>query len=167
VNGEKTMRTLLITLFLANIVFLFGSIPWWTKTGAPNELGFQIMLAVVFCVGFCIMMGMCFVAFFMYKQSISDENLSKSNSEYQLSEEQRRIMSRRCRFIEHYNEWLGVVMFLCLLFAQWASVQTCQNPAQGVSMLNYASIALNVFGIFVFVEMILLPLLFRLPKEKE
>jgi hypothetical protein len=160
------MRILVIILFLANIVFLFGSIPWWTKTGAPNELGFQIMLAVVFCVGFCILMGLAFVTMIFGKQSISDESFSTPNGEHMMSEATRLIIVRRVLFIQFFTELLCVVMLLCFLFAQWEFVQHCQNPAYNMTMSRYA---LNVLVIIFIADMIFLPLWFRfrLPKEKE
>ena len=101
---------------------------------------------------------------FLFEQGMS-EIFSVSNSEVRMSDDTRRIMVRRLQFVTYYHNWGTVAFLFCTLLAQWAFIQFRQNS---LDVVSYSiNVAFIVLGIFCIVDMILLPLWFRLPKEKD
>jgi hypothetical protein len=158
------MRILLIGLFLANIVCLFGSFLWWQITGVPNvesspvnpirvavASGFCIVGTTVVCLGYSLLMPYMpdwFLRFGM------------PNREYWMSEKKRPLMVRRS---QRYVELCGVALLLFCLFEQWSLFQLCQNPANFVFKVHVLYAGIVVLS-FIAIETVRWYLSFRLPK---
>ena len=155
------MRTLFITLCLANIAFLFGTLPWWPKEGASNELAIHLTIAVLICFGFGFVAAL-FLGGSWLMTIVSPTDFRIPNREYWTNKENFPQTIRRIRFS---IELMGIGILLFVLFLQWEHFQFLKtvSPEHNPVVLWFVGSILVAAVIF---ENLRLLWSFRLPKEK-
>ena len=164
------MRTLFITLCLANIAFLFGTLPWWPKEGTSNELAIHLTIAVLICFGFGFMAAI-FLGGSWLMTIASPTDFCVPNREYWTNKENLPQTIRRIRFS---FELMGVLLLFFVLILQWELFQFLRaaSPDRNPVVLWFADgilVAWFTGGILVaavIFENLRLIWSFRLPKEK-
>jgi hypothetical protein len=153
---------------LLNVAFLFGSIPWWPKTGAPNELEIQIMSAVPICFVFGALAAI-FLGFSWLMTTMGPTDIAWiPNRDYWTKEENFSITVQRIRYSFEFS---GVAMMLFALIVQWEDLRCSLNISKHVSdavdeliLVEFSAfIALIVIVIFKNIRLLRS---FRLPKEQ-